>query len=52
MPPLRDRAGDITLLAQHFLERLNKEAGTAKTFTPAALERLERHQRGRETSAS
>jgi two-component system response regulator AtoC len=43
VPPLRDRAGDITLLALHFLERLNKEAGTAKTFTPAALERLERH---------
>ena len=43
VPPLRERAGDITLLAQHFLERLNKEAGTAKTLTPAALERLERH---------
>ena len=43
VPPLRERAGDISLLAQHFLERLNKEAGTAKALTPAALERLERH---------
>jgi two-component system response regulator AtoC len=43
VPPLRERHGDITLLAQHFLENLNNVAGTSKTFTPAALERLELH---------
>ena len=43
VPPLRDREGDITLLAQHFLELLNKEGGTSKSFTRGALERLERH---------
>jgi DNA-binding NtrC family response regulator len=44
MPPLRERKGDVTLLAQRFLDRLNQEGGTSKTFTPAALERLEEHQ--------
>jgi DNA-binding NtrC family response regulator len=43
VPPLRERHGDISLLAKHFLERLNNEAGTTKSFTPAALERLEEH---------
>jgi DNA-binding NtrC family response regulator len=43
VPPLRERRGDIALLAQHFLERLNEEAGTSKSLTPAALERLEQH---------
>jgi DNA-binding NtrC family response regulator len=43
VPPLRERHGDIALLAQHFLERLNEEAGTSKSLTPAALERLEQH---------
>jgi DNA-binding NtrC family response regulator len=42
VPPLRERDGDITLLAQHFLDRLNKDAGESKTFTPAAIEWLER----------
>jgi len=43
LPPLRDRPGDITLLAQHFLDALNQAEGTEKRFSPAALERLERH---------
>jgi DNA-binding NtrC family response regulator len=43
VPPLRERQGDIPQLAQHFLERLNKDNDTAKTFTPAALDRLEQH---------
>jgi DNA-binding NtrC family response regulator len=43
VPPLRERDGDITLLARHFLEQLNKDAGTNKSFAPAAIERLERH---------
>jgi DNA-binding NtrC family response regulator len=43
VPPLRERDGDIALLAQHFLEQLNKSAGTAKSLTPAALEQLEKY---------
>jgi DNA-binding NtrC family response regulator len=40
LPPLRDRPGDIDLLAEHFLAELNREGGTSKTWTRAALERL------------
>ena len=43
VPPLRDRNGDVELLAQHFLTELNKGAATPKQFTPAALERLKRY---------
>ena len=43
VPPLRARSGDVTLLAQYFLDKLNKETGASKRLTPAALERLERH---------
>jgi DNA-binding NtrC family response regulator len=44
VPPLRERQGDVTLLAQRFLDRLNKDAGTSKTFTPSAMERLEQYR--------
>jgi DNA-binding NtrC family response regulator len=41
VPPLRERREDIPLLANHFLERLEREAGRdVPSFTPAALERL------------
>jgi len=40
VPPLRNRPGDIELLAEHFLAELNREAGTSKVWTRAALERL------------
>ena len=40
LPPLRDRAEDIPLLAWHWLRRL--EPG-GKLFTPAAIERLVAH---------
>ena len=34
--PLRERAGDIELLAQHFLDQLNAQHGTQKRFAPPA----------------
>jgi DNA-binding NtrC family response regulator len=40
LPPLRERAGDVELLAEHFLAELNREGGTSKTWSRAALERL------------
>jgi DNA-binding NtrC family response regulator len=40
LPPLRERPGDIDLLAEHFLAELNREAGSSKTWSRAALERL------------
>ena len=43
LPPLRERRGDIPLLAQHFLVQLNEKHGTAKVFATDAIERLEVH---------
>jgi DNA-binding NtrC family response regulator len=37
LPPLRERADDIPLLAQVFLDRLNREYGTHKTFDSGSL---------------
>jgi len=43
LPPLRERNGDIVLLAQHSLDLLNKQDGAVKRFSPAALDRLRRY---------
>jgi two-component system, NtrC family, response regulator AtoC len=44
VPPLRSRTGDARLLAQAFLGQFAKRYGKAgATFTPAALELLDRH---------
>ena len=44
VPPLRERADDIPLLAEHFLEKLAARSGQArKTFTLAALDVLRAH---------
>jgi transcriptional regulator with PAS, ATPase and Fis domain len=51
LPPLRERRDDIELLAEHFIDELNKESGTAKRFTAAALQRL-RAPPARATSAA
>jgi DNA-binding NtrC family response regulator len=44
LPTLSERGDDIGALAQHFLDQLNKEQGTAKRFTPQALDRLRSHR--------
>jgi nitrogen regulation protein NR(I) len=42
IPPLRERRGDIALLAEHFLHRVAAELGKPVTYIePAALERLQ-----------
>jgi two-component system response regulator AtoC len=44
LPPLRDRHGDVDLLADHFLAELNKADGTAKTLSVACKDRLRTYQ--------
>ena len=42
VPPLRDRRGDIPILAEHFLRRFVHETGRKiRAFTPAALTKME-----------
>ncbi len=43
LPPLRERTGDVSLLARHFLTALNKKHGSNKQLTEAGLQRLEHH---------
>jgi DNA-binding NtrC family response regulator len=43
LPPLRERGDDVQLLAEQFLDEMNKEHGTNKAFTRACLDRLRRH---------
>ncbi|HKA38881.1 MAG TPA: sigma-54 dependent transcriptional regulator [Burkholderiales bacterium] len=43
VPPLRERGDDIMLLARHFLDELNREAGSEKTFSAGALKFLGAH---------
>ena len=44
MPTLWERREDIELLAQHFLDELNKQEGKAKELSRAAIERLRIHR--------
>jgi transcriptional regulator with GAF, ATPase, and Fis domain len=45
LPPLRERAGDIALLAERFLQEFCSEAGfRLKRLTPAALGVLEQRK--------
>jgi DNA-binding NtrC family response regulator len=43
VPPLRERDGDIELLADHFLAELARSSGEAKTLSPAARKMLLEH---------
>ncbi len=43
LPPLRERGDDVELLADHFLELLNKGEGATKAFSRAAMQRLRTH---------
>jgi DNA-binding NtrC family response regulator len=44
LPALRERLGDISILARHFLERFSRAAGKQpKTLSPAALRILQRY---------
>lgn len=44
IPPLRERTGDVSLLAQHFVERASLKIGKAvKRIEPALLSALETH---------
>jgi DNA-binding NtrC family response regulator len=43
LPPLRDREGDLELLALHFLDRLNELHDTKKRIVGAVFERLAEH---------
>jgi len=43
LPPLRERPGDVELLAGFLLERLNHEHDASKRFTSEALARLAAH---------
>ena len=40
LPPLRDRGGDIDLLADHFLGQINREEGSSKKFSVASRRRM------------
>jgi DNA-binding NtrC family response regulator len=43
LPPLRERPGDVEILANHFLDALNQKHEKDKVFAPEALERLATH---------
>jgi len=43
LPALRDRGDDSVLLAESFLEELNRAMGLSKTFSGSALEHVRKH---------
>jgi DNA-binding NtrC family response regulator len=43
LPPLRERDSDAELLAEHFLQELNVDGGTAKRFSRSAIQAIRQH---------
>ena len=43
VPPLRERGGDVELLARHFVDLFNARFGMERRVGPAAIEALRRH---------
>lgn len=43
LPPLRERGDDVLLLAHHFLEKLNAESRTHKTFAPDTIKAIQKY---------
>jgi DNA-binding NtrC family response regulator len=43
VPPLRERAEDVPLIATHFLDAISRRERRNKRFTPQALQRLTEH---------
>jgi len=43
LPALRERAEDIPLLAEHFLDQISRREGEVRRFAPEALARLAAH---------
>ncbi len=43
LPPLRERGGDLEMLAQHFLDEINATENSAKRFAPSAAASLYAH---------
>jgi DNA-binding NtrC family response regulator len=44
LPALRDRADDVPLIAEHFLEQIGVREGEKKRFAPQVLARLAEHR--------
>ncbi len=44
LPPLRERAEDVPLIAQHFLREISSREGVNKRYAPEALERLKAYR--------
>ncbi len=44
LPPLRDRAEDVSLIAEHFLMQIGEREGSVKRYAPDVLVRLAGHR--------
>jgi DNA-binding NtrC family response regulator len=44
LPPLREREDDVILLAEHFLRRLEEQAGVSLSLTPECTAALQRYE--------